>query len=345
MRSVVFVALVGLAGLSSACGIGRDRMVFATNTSIGVDLDTKPPKASLAYSRQELVIAPQYQGGHPIPAGSPASTPSGGRGANCATGEQVPSVLATIRNEFLAFVSKQSFLTGHAADLMAYGILKGDNLARDSIGRAYLSSTGTATATDEHKEPFFFGTSTVFGFDLRYNPATGLPDAAAVGFKRKELAILPLMEIASGKDVVVEVPSVFAGAAMGVDLKGGKQADGMQVFATGRAAEFLAASKSMRSSLLEPTLLQGELKKVEVVALEEEREKQEQGQLRLQVWGRYSLLADNDKTRMRQRAKELTLASDNTEAQFKSDVLAAPFNPPGGVKRSELMKVLLTEFP
>ena len=333
------------ACLLLGCGVGKDTMLFTTNTTVGVDLDAKPPTASVAYSRQELVIAPQYQGGRPCahPKPDPAAKP-GGRGACCAAGEQIPSVLATIRNEMLGFTSRQSFLTGHAADLMAYGILKDADLERDAVCRAYLSSTGTAPADPDYKKPFFFGTNTVLGFDFRYNPTTGMPDAVALGFKRKELAYLPLMEIQSGADVVVEVPSVFAGAAVGVDLATGKKADAMQVFATGRAAEFLAASRSLRASLIAPALLGGELQKVRDVQEQEKAERAEQKRLGLQLWGRYTLLGDADKARMRKRAVELKVSEKDVEDAFKESLFLTKIQV-DGPRRSELMKQLFSEFP
>ena len=62
----LFVLAAALA-VTSGCGIGTRTMLYATNTSIGVDLDTEPPTTSIALKRQEGVIAPEYPGGQVIP--------------------------------------------------------------------------------------------------------------------------------------------------------------------------------------------------------------------------------------------------------------------------------------
>ena len=55
---------IGAIGLFSLVAMGcADSVLFVTKTSIGLDFDTKPPAASIAYDRTEGYLAPRYDNG------------------------------------------------------------------------------------------------------------------------------------------------------------------------------------------------------------------------------------------------------------------------------------------
>ena len=57
-RSMTFI-LVALSLLGACAEL--DSVLFATGTQIGIDADTKPPKASIGYDREEAIIGPNYK--------------------------------------------------------------------------------------------------------------------------------------------------------------------------------------------------------------------------------------------------------------------------------------------
>src|SRR5689334_17856397 len=56
-------ALVCLSG----CTYGKKSILFATKTSLGVDMDTKPPTLDIGYGRKEGTLSPEYEDGQALP--------------------------------------------------------------------------------------------------------------------------------------------------------------------------------------------------------------------------------------------------------------------------------------
>lgn len=268
------VLLPVIAVLGTGCGIGTRTMLFATNTSIGVNIDTEPPTSSIAYKRQEIVIAPEYPGGEVLPVLASIDM-------NVDTGFNVLV-------PFLGFDVNQRFITGDAAVIYADELrTNGDSaLALDTEGwtadkpstidlsdhevaanckwinglvPGFLWAVVNVVVGDhvdyDEKRPYFFGTNTIFGLDVKYS-TEGYPRAIALGFKRQEVAVVPIMEKVVEKKVEsVRLPSLFAsfnggagvsteGEASSVKTSAGLKAG--SIMATGLAADLIASSDVAR---------------------------------------------------------------------------------------------------
>lgn len=128
--TAVICAVAGLAG--AGCGIGKSSMLFATNTSVGLDVDTAPPTTALAYNRQEIMLAPEFRGGKVLPAVGAFTLQSDAIGSS------------------VGFGTYQSFIVGDASLTYALAVAMNDkNLpqaARDEVQKrltdALFSSPG-----------------------------------------------------------------------------------------------------------------------------------------------------------------------------------------------------------
>lgn len=58
---IVFVVLLVML-FGGGCAY-RDSVLFVTKTSLGIDVDSKPPSASIAYDRVEGFLGPRYDNG------------------------------------------------------------------------------------------------------------------------------------------------------------------------------------------------------------------------------------------------------------------------------------------
>ena len=54
------LSLIFITGCST---LGKDNILFMTKTSLGVDVDTKPPTLEIGYDRKEGTISPTFQDG------------------------------------------------------------------------------------------------------------------------------------------------------------------------------------------------------------------------------------------------------------------------------------------
>lgn len=193
----------------SGCSAPRDTVLFVTNTSFGITADSKPATVNIAYDRQEGYLGPR--------------TVNGG----------MPPVVASIQTNGDVFNPKvrQVYATGAAATLVT------DPAA----------TTGPANdLTGLDGKMVFFGTATSVGLKVGFDDS-GTPDNMLFGYKRKELSVIPLAS--DGGKVVY--PSVLASidttAATSTLKDTGLSVS--QYFATGRAAELLAANNaSIRGS-------------------------------------------------------------------------------------------------
>ena len=207
MRTLAALALTTGVALALA-GCANDRHVlFVTKTSIGIDFDSKPAAASLAYDRVEGYIAPRYNNG------------------------EIPPVIASVKSAGAIFNPKirQIYATGDAAEI----VLK-------------ASGRGTeAKKLEGNKELMFFGTTTTTGLKVGF--ASGLlPDSFIIGFKRKEFSYIPLGTVGEGFTAYDVYPSILATINTQANVgKDEAELSNSQFFATGNAARLLAANAAI----------------------------------------------------------------------------------------------------
>jgi hypothetical protein len=205
-RISFFVAAAAALALS-ACAAPQNTVYFATDTSFGVNVDKTPPSAAVAYDRTEVYVAPRTSSG-----GLPPVTGSFQSGGN-----------------FFNPAVRQVYATG-AASVLVNG------------GTGQVSPPMTGDMKDD--KVAFFGTTTTIGLKVGFDE-TG-PNALVLGFKRRELSIIPL-GMNDKKERVY--PSVLASIDTTVSTKDFQDA-GLsinQYFATGAAAEALAGSKNIQN--------------------------------------------------------------------------------------------------
>lgn len=248
MTSVPVTGSVRLSCLSaaavlllSACASPQDSVYFITKTSTSVvDADTLPAGISFGYDRVEGYAGPRYADGSVFPVAS--SIESKGKGAN----REV----------------RQVFATGHAARIVTQPV--GVANAAGAVG-GLGGSVGKEPPTDDGKGPgnsrpdsqsnerkvVFFGTATSVGLKVGFDATGPLPTSFTLGYKRKELAVIPVNQALQNTSVLgsftngVEVappPSAAASAA-----RAGVRFEVQQYFATGAAADNLAALDSIRA--------------------------------------------------------------------------------------------------
>ncbi|RJF95744.1 hypothetical protein [Noviherbaspirillum saxi] len=139
--------------LIAGCATKPNHVIFVTKTSLGLDVDTTPPVASLAYDRVEGYIGPRYENGLVPPVAASFST----------------------NGEIFGRQIKQVYATGNAA-----------RIATDS---GKLLSPVVDDYNSKH-EVMHFGTGTVLGIKFGFSP-TGV-ESFTIGYKRKEYSVIPM---------------------------------------------------------------------------------------------------------------------------------------------------------
>ncbi|WP_291982989.1 hypothetical protein [Candidatus Accumulibacter sp. ACC005] len=212
MRDYANVTLmVGSILVVAACA-APDHVLFVTKTSIGIDLDSKPASASLAYDRVEGYMGPRYDNG------------------------EIPPVIASVKSDGAIFNPRirQVYATGDAAEI----VVKARADPAPSTERGPKLSGG--------KKLMFFGTATTTGLKVGFT--TGLPDSLTFGFRRKEFSYIPIGTVGTGDDAYDVYPSILASidtaATAGTASETGLR--NAQFFATGQAARFLATNAQVR---------------------------------------------------------------------------------------------------
>lgn len=198
-------ALLALSGCASS-----DHVLFVTKTSIGIDFDSKPASASLAYDRVEGYVAPRYANG------------------------EIPPVVASVKSDGKIFnpTVRQVYATGDAAVIATGGEVSGRN--RPMKGNRELMFFGTTTTTGI-KVGFTTGLPDSFVFGFKRKEFSYIP-LAAVGVEGQAYDVYPSV-----------LASIDTAANVSLD---GKTTDtalaNSQFFATGRAARLLAASPQIK---------------------------------------------------------------------------------------------------
>lgn len=190
-----------------------DKVLFVTNTSLGVNTDAAPLQFSVAYSRTEGVLGPT------LPDGS------------------MPSVYAFINADggLLDRKVKQLYATGPASQIV--------------LGAAIPPSCSTCVplSPGDRRKLAFFGTDAGYGLKIAFSTLeTGgvpVPSSMILGFKRKEISILPLSETSGG--------TVYPSTLAGIDSQSAAASNSatfgiLQLFASGAAADRLAADSTIQ---------------------------------------------------------------------------------------------------
>lgn len=235
--------------LPAACAVGRDNVIFVTRTNVAIDFDTTPPTTEIGFNRYEAVLSPVDVNGNVLPVLTSVGVKAGP----------------------LNFGANHSFATGNAAIVMAEYLGKKTDLGNDdAIERSEggtqvidpMKLRGTLegnSISDEGRVGYVFATTTTLGLAVSWD-ATYVPTAVALGYKRKELAVVPLKNPletdASGAGVTTDekrwtLASLIATADSGATT-GGPSGTGVivgQTFATGQAATFLACHPAIRAAL------------------------------------------------------------------------------------------------
>ena len=215
MQTLRVVALAAAVSLS-ACA-GTDRVVFVTNTELGIGADTATGNANLGFSSTNVVLGPAY--------------PETGA---------LPEVYGAIRSDGTLFAPKvrQAYATGDAAILVS----KPSN-CNGCIDPEVVPQPKPKSG---ERRLMVFGTHSNIGFNVNFNGT--LTNAINLGYKRQEISSVPLLsderreELADHED---HYGSLLAAISLG--FKDGDYNLG-QLFAVGSAAENLARTESFRQS-------------------------------------------------------------------------------------------------
>ncbi|MFN0244141.1 MAG: hypothetical protein ACKVWV_14725 [Planctomycetota bacterium] len=223
-----------------SCKVGKDSVLFVTRTNVAIDLDTQPATLDIGYKRDELVLAPMDDEGNVLP---------------------VMTTVGVDANPF-SFGANHSFATGDAALVMSRFLLSEAHPPTvgtiDATALADALAGGTIAETGKR---YYFGTNTVLGLGVQWN-AEYIPNAIALGYKRKELALVPLGKVDAEIDPKTNKPdpskkgglrlaSLIATAHSGTDVGDAQSTRAVigQTFATGKAATNLAMHPEVRRAI------------------------------------------------------------------------------------------------
>lgn len=232
MRHYLLLASLALGGLLTGCQLGRDSTLFVTKTSFGVDVDGKPATLDIGYDRKEGTVAPKFKDGNVIPKLASFQGRAG-----------------PISNALIG--AAQSFALGEPAVIMAryMGNPNARPATTDIISDTELQNPHEIAGNLTSARRYFFGTDTNLGVKIGLAAEQGgMPESLSVGWKRKEIAYVPLETVTNGQDQVIVVPSLVATANFGVNPQSGST-NLNQFFATGLAANYLSAQPDIRAVL------------------------------------------------------------------------------------------------
>jgi hypothetical protein len=175
------------------CAVGLDSVLFVTKTGVSIDADTQPASLDFGYAREEFVLQPIYEGGQSLP------------------------VLTTVGVEGtgLTFGANHSFATGPSAVVMADAFDSKERYvlgAEGGVPKPRMDGKIVTTlpndipggfdpfgwisyffSSDANRKRYFFGTDTNLGLHVEWG-GNDIPRSVSIGYKRKELAYVPLIE-------------------------------------------------------------------------------------------------------------------------------------------------------
>lgn len=195
--------------------VGQDEVVFVTNTNVGINFDTKPPVLNIGYDREEGYIGPIHANG------------------------ALPPVLARLESNLSIITPRieQTYATGQAAV----------NLTLPP------GETAQYPMRSNRRRVAYALTSQAVGLNVAFASNGPVPESVHLGYKRKELSLIPLADAASSgcqaaaraqEQDTVCYGSVLAQIKLDTSITDatGTAMKLNQMFATGVAAENLAAA-------------------------------------------------------------------------------------------------------
>ena len=185
-----------LPGLLTGCS-SPDRLLFVTKSTVGIDVDSRPPTSEIAINRKEGVIEPVFEGGQTPPViasfkadANPVARFFGfGIGSTFATGdaaEALSALFSTTDAEFDAQAEKVSGCKSCTLPEKRKHLLNtvfGSHLILTTSPKGEFLKPGS-------KDNLVFATDTVLGFKIDWVGAA--PAGVKLGFNRKEVAWVPL---------------------------------------------------------------------------------------------------------------------------------------------------------
>lgn len=262
------IVLILFGAVASGC-VG-DRVLMATKTNVGLDIDTKPPTAEITIARRELAIQPTF----PQTKGKQDSNGNESK-------ETALPLLGSfgLQGNFLNPRITGQFAGGDAAVYLAQ---ESNDPVDSSLclkappedPRGWFLKTWhflTGTTLEEYQKearPFYFATDTAYGLKVAWSGTSGpYPDSLKLGYNRKEFASAPIFfdDDCSGgqKGTNVKLPSFYASIdnASGWDTVTHDTPNNfdawagytkhVQFFATGQAATAFAKRASVRQVAFE----------------------------------------------------------------------------------------------
>lgn len=279
------ITLVFLVLFISGCA-GYDRILLATKTNVGIDIDNMPPTAEITIARRELAIQPilpDYPS--PSPDNPASSTPIAARAAS-ATDKNKGSEKEYAFPLVATFAKLGGFFNPEISGYFAGGeaaihlVSEGNPSAsrpndsslclrnepydmRNPLKKWWDSMRGKNTeeakkAARAESRPFYFATDTSTGLKVAWSGTAGpYPDSFKLGYHRKEFASPPVFvnNVKEGcqgnRDYQwqVKLPSFVATVNHAVDIGGSPEESSLlhvQFFATGKAATEFAKRKDVK---------------------------------------------------------------------------------------------------
>jgi hypothetical protein len=187
-RQITHNLLLAIGFLVSTGCAGYDRILFATKTNVGLDIDDKPPTAEITIARRELAITPTFK--------------------DAQGKEKTLPLLASfgLTGNFLNPEITSRFAGGEAALVLA----QGPDRQTDSSKLSDQSSLCLSELPEmrplwkkiwhsilgrgkEDTRAFYFATDTAFGLKVAWDGVTGpYPSSLKLGYNRRELAFPPI---------------------------------------------------------------------------------------------------------------------------------------------------------
>lgn len=197
---VLFLGAVCLGGLAG-CSVTKDNAVFVTKTSFTLlDLDATPGGVSVAYDRTEGYAGPRFANGSVFPVVSYIAI--SGKGLE----RDVNQVYATGSAARIVTTQPKDLAAPDGKTLQSSTTPERDRrrqpaLVKVSDPAASVSTPAASTRVNEEESPapksddgkvMFFATGTTIGLKLGFADGTNVPTSFALGYKRKELSIIPV---------------------------------------------------------------------------------------------------------------------------------------------------------
>lgn len=347
--SILFVLGICLPG----CGVGLNSVLFVTKTEVAVDADTEPPSLDIGYAREEFVLAPAFKDGRVLPVLTTVATDTAafslGSNHSFATGDAALVMADALTDESRYQFSQQASkdVTKVTQPTMGSTI---ETTWGDKVPHGFWASLWFFLASSSERQRYFFGTDTNFGLHVEWG-GSELPRSVAIGFKRKELAYVPLIESETPKSgdtpaqrkvtLASLIATAHAKAQVATQDDSGLRVG--QTFATGSAATLLASHPGVRE-VLGPLLIQD----YEEIKLREAKFRIEAANRQLKQplieWIAKNYRAQSDPTKKQEfidQAVKLNLVPQGTAQDAFLNQLGASFTssaPPDTAQRLQTLK-------